>query len=429
MSYTLIGHQRLESPATNITFNSIPQVFTDLVLKLSLRTDNSQVALINAINFNGSSANWTDRRLVGTGSAASSDTVNVGFLGGVQGTSTTTNTFSSYDVYIPNYTSANFKSISVDSVIENNATDSRQHLIAGLWSQTAAINSIAITIGANSYVAGSTATLYGINRTQAIGKPKAIGGNITYANGYWVHTFTGSGTFSAQQTLACDYVAVAGGGGGAHGGGGAGGYLTPTSGLLTVAANQSLPIIVGAGGANGFGITVSGSNGFDSLIGSLRAIGGGRGGSVNAPGSALPGGSGGGAGGSASSSGGGAGTAGQGFAGGTSTSPGSNQPSAGGGGAGGVGSPNSGLASGNGGPGILTSITGTTIGLAGGGGGGQVASGNPGTATSGGGNGSRDAVVGSPGAANTGGGGGGAGFDIAGGAGGSGVVIIRYRAD
>jgi hypothetical protein len=37
-------------------------------------------------------------------------------------TSGTSNTFSSTEIYIPNYTSSNNKSVSVDSVTENNAT-------------------------------------------------------------------------------------------------------------------------------------------------------------------------------------------------------------------------------------------------------------------------------------------------------------------
>ena len=62
--------------------------------------------------------------------------------------------------------------------------------------------------------------------------PKATGGTITLVGGFYIHTFTGSGTFTPTAgTLSCDYLVVAGGGAGAReyfggtgaGGGGAGG--------------------------------------------------------------------------------------------------------------------------------------------------------------------------------------------------------------
>jgi hypothetical protein len=52
----------------------------------------------------------------------------------------TANTFGNTEFYIPNYTSSNYKSFSVDGVTENNATAAFA-LYAGLWSNTAAITS------------------------------------------------------------------------------------------------------------------------------------------------------------------------------------------------------------------------------------------------------------------------------------------------
>ena len=56
---------------------------------------------------------------------------------------------------------------------------------------------------------------------------KATGGIITEIDGYWVHTFLNSGTFTPLQALAdVEYLVIAGGGGcggDAGGGGGAGG--------------------------------------------------------------------------------------------------------------------------------------------------------------------------------------------------------------
>ena len=77
--------------------------------------------------------------------------------------SDTANTFSNNSIYIPNYTGSNNKSVSVDSVYENNATTAGQHLVSGLWASSAAITSVKLTEGfGNNWVQYTTATLYGI---------------------------------------------------------------------------------------------------------------------------------------------------------------------------------------------------------------------------------------------------------------------------
>jgi hypothetical protein len=77
----------------------------------------------------------------------------------------TVNTFSSVSLYIPNYTSSDYKSYSVDKVSEQNGTTAYAELIAGLWSQTAAITSLKfISASASVDLAQySTAYLYGIS--------------------------------------------------------------------------------------------------------------------------------------------------------------------------------------------------------------------------------------------------------------------------
>ena len=68
-------------------------------------------------------------------------------------------------MYIPNYTGSTNKSISVDSVTENNATNNLMNIQAGLWSNTAAITSILFTSDtAGGFLAGSTISLYKITK-------------------------------------------------------------------------------------------------------------------------------------------------------------------------------------------------------------------------------------------------------------------------
>jgi hypothetical protein len=150
--------------ASTIDFTSIPQTFTDLCIKLSLRNSNASVSNWYNINFNGVTTNRSRRSLYADGSAFASYTGADGEIGVINGSSGTANVFSNQDIYILNYTSSNFKSVTSDSVTENNATNATQLLTAFLWSSTAAITSITLS-GTNNFVQYSTATLYGIKKS------------------------------------------------------------------------------------------------------------------------------------------------------------------------------------------------------------------------------------------------------------------------
>jgi hypothetical protein len=150
--------------ASSIDFTSIPQTYTDLVIKTSLRDTSSGVVQVINISFNGNTANFSNKNLQGNGSAASSFTQTRRVLLS-SSASSTTSTFSNGDIYIPNYAGATNKSFSADSVSENNATSSFQALDASLWSNTAAITSITLTPDSGSFAQYSTATLYGIKNS------------------------------------------------------------------------------------------------------------------------------------------------------------------------------------------------------------------------------------------------------------------------
>jgi hypothetical protein len=165
-TFELIASTTLGSSASSIDFTSISSAYTDLCLKLSCRGTDSALDIVNKINFNGSTSGYSDRFIQGNGSAVVSGS-NVwggaaGFAGETDGTSSGSNVFANVEIYIPNYTSSNNKSYSVDSVIENNATSAFMHLIAGLWSNTAAITSISLTLQSGSFAANSAVYLYGV---------------------------------------------------------------------------------------------------------------------------------------------------------------------------------------------------------------------------------------------------------------------------
>ena len=165
-TYVLISSQTLSTTATTVTFSSIPATYTDLCLKVSARTNSASVYEYMYVNFNNTTYVATVRYLQGSGTAASSATESTGYLGIVDGNTATTSTFSNNEIYIPNYAGSTNKSFSVDGTMENNATASYMHLIAGLWSSTAAITQIAIKAGnTNSFVQYSSFYLYGIKNS------------------------------------------------------------------------------------------------------------------------------------------------------------------------------------------------------------------------------------------------------------------------
>ena len=285
----------------------------------------------------------------------------------------------------------------------------------------------------------------------------ATGGTITTCGNCKIHTFTGPGTFTVS-TLACtaannevSYMVIAGGGGGggivSHGGGGgAGGFretkspVTPytasplcgygTPGNRITVTATSFPITVGGGGAR----NTAGAN---SVFSTITSAGGGGGGNPAAVGD---GGSGGGEGGSANPGGSGNTppvTPSQGNNGGAGNYSPPHYGGGGGGGAGATGSNGTPGAGGPGGNGVASSITGVSITRAGGGGGSSYQGGGPNAGgTGGGGTGTiggpaPNSADGTEGTANTGGGGGGGercAPSVSGGrAGGSGIVVIRYK--
>jgi hypothetical protein len=444
MPNTLIPIQTytLSSATASVTFSNIPQNYTDLCLVISARVTRAVSASVICLTFNGSSTGYSQQSITGNGASASaistSSTTNFTYME-VPAANATASTFGNHAIYILNYAGSTNKTVSFDSVSENNGTTAYANLNTGIWANTAAITSMSLNEpnGNSNFAIGSTFTLYGISNGV-----KATGGTLTVAGGYAYHTFTSTGSFLPNQKIkGAEILCVAGGGGGGGelssnagaGGGGAGGFLYATS--QTLNAGSSYTALVGAGGAGGTGSNLAAGNGVsgsNSVFFNSVSIGGGNGATRNTSGG--NGGSGGGAG--LSTGSGGIGTVGQGNNGGN----GSGTSSGGGGGGAGAAGSNApanqtGGAGGIGSSSLSTwhSVTGTGvlsggvyyIAAGGGGGGTTIGSGGLG----GGGNGGNNSV-GVAATANTGSGGGGA-YDQssagrAGGAGGSGLIIVRY---
>ena len=151
--------------AADIDFTSIPATYTDVVLKISCRGSDTTVYTSMTISLNGSSSSFTGRIIEGSGSSVASGTPTTG-IGDPNGNGSTANTFGNVEIYIPNYAGSTNKSISVDGVGENNATEAYAYFVATLRSNTAAINQITISPTATkTWLQYTSATLYGIKNS------------------------------------------------------------------------------------------------------------------------------------------------------------------------------------------------------------------------------------------------------------------------
>jgi len=169
-TYNLISSQVLGSSAASVTFSSIPQTYTDLVLRISARSDFSGVVENMMFSFNSDySGSYSDTALRGNGAAASSvrDTSALSIYWSAAGNISTSNTFGSAEIYIPSYTASQYKPLSGIGAGETNATTAYMGATAGLYrGSTSAISSILISVGNGSnWLTNSSFYLYGIKNS------------------------------------------------------------------------------------------------------------------------------------------------------------------------------------------------------------------------------------------------------------------------
>jgi hypothetical protein len=335
-----------------VTFNTLDQTYTDLVMVITGRCSNTSTGASISIRANSDSGTNYSQLSINASSAstlteryANTTGFDAGRINTANGGNTNVGTSI---INLQGYSNTTtFKTMLAQSAVTNEAWPVYEAV--STWRNTAAITSLTITCGYD-FVVGTTFTIYGIRAEGVSPAPKATGGVVSSDSTYYYHTFASSGTFTPNQTISCDYFMVAGGGGAgattgggwAGGGGGAGGYRTFTSTSFTATAYA---ITVGGGGSGGSGSGGTGAKGGNSsVIGgaiSTTTTGGGGGGTTEVNGSTKtngqPGGSGGGGAQTQTSVSGGAGNEGgytpvEGYAGRSTT----NNPGQGGG-AGGVG--------------------------------------------------------------------------------------------
>jgi hypothetical protein len=322
-----------------------------------------------------------------------SNTVLTPYTNGFAGIPKTGTTSLMSNFYIGDWSSPNQPwSGTISEVIIYNAllSDAQRQQVEGYlawkWNLVSSLGVSVVPTGYSSSVGGSGWVAYTFTTT---------GGSIRIPNG---------------KTITVDYFLVGGGGGasGYIGGGGGGGYYASASSVTLTTGVYTITIGAGGTGQIGTNSPTTTAGGDTKLIGNGSTIATGSGGGGAATIGGLAGSSGpytgGSYNGSTINSGGGAGAAANGANGGTY--------------------------GGNGGIGVVSTITGTSVYYGGGGGGGYYTGGTPGTGGLGGGaNGAStyNPSTHNDGTNGLGGGGGGAtgGGSSIGGNGGSGVAIIR----
>ena len=168
-TYTLISSNVLASSAASVTFSAIPATYTDLVLRCSIRTNNAAIDDSLLIIANGSATQYSSTYLRGNGSTATSARATSDDYiryPSVDGDNATSNTFSSTELYWPNYAGSANKVVSSFSVAETNGTAVNMDVVASLIRNTNAITEIVIDQpSGRNFLSGSSFYLYGIKNS------------------------------------------------------------------------------------------------------------------------------------------------------------------------------------------------------------------------------------------------------------------------
>jgi hypothetical protein len=158
-TYTPIASITLGATASSVTFSSIPQTYTDLVLVVKPATTSNYYLTFND-TFNAGSTNYSWTRIYGSGSSAVSDketsTHNLTSAWGGNGETL-------YITQIMNYSNTTTNKTALTRINDSIYTV----LIVGLLRSTAAITSINVTDAGSGYTSGSTFNLYGIKAGNA----------------------------------------------------------------------------------------------------------------------------------------------------------------------------------------------------------------------------------------------------------------------
>ena len=158
-TYEPISTQLLTGTQATITFSSIPQTYTDLILVANCFSISSATSSSIGVQFNGDTAtNYSRTLLFGDGSTAAS----------TRDASISSSTILYYEglanlapniLHIMNYSNT---TTNKTFIARANFAGSTVRLGVGLYRSTSAITSVVLVPTTSSFASGSTFTLYGI---------------------------------------------------------------------------------------------------------------------------------------------------------------------------------------------------------------------------------------------------------------------------
>lgn len=167
----LISTQTLSSSTSTISFTSIPATYDHLIIKSSLRGDNSSTGATIAIRVNNdSSSNYSYRTALQYNTTAvyspySNSSDSFMYIGTAAGATAGTNMWGPADVMIGDYRGGLFKSVFATSgnMLDTNNVNKQTMIASNLWKSTSVIDRVdVIHASSGSWIAGSTVSLYGL---------------------------------------------------------------------------------------------------------------------------------------------------------------------------------------------------------------------------------------------------------------------------
>mgnify|MGYP003631893286 FL=1 len=164
MGYQLIETIEVGSGgAASMEFTGIAGTGQDLVCVVSNRGSTNTYSAGVQLNSETSSSYYSGVDVQGDGSSASSSAFVPGYTSPIfqNRADTTANTFASSQIYISNYTSSTDKTISVESISENNGTTlGYQRFLAWSFSTSSAITNLKLVANSGVFVEFTTSSLY-----------------------------------------------------------------------------------------------------------------------------------------------------------------------------------------------------------------------------------------------------------------------------
>lgn len=158
-TYESISSVTLSSASADVTFGSIPQTYTDLVLVIAASpTSNGVTGYMQVNSDTGTNYSMTGVRGNGTDVASYRASNNGNFFFDYAG-NTNTGTISVSTIHFSNYSST---SVFKTNIVRQSNQGDAVEILAQLWRSTSAITSIRLYWSSGNFASGSTFSLYGI---------------------------------------------------------------------------------------------------------------------------------------------------------------------------------------------------------------------------------------------------------------------------